>query len=214
MARSLLILEPGAEDARRTSKEIHDLIPTTTPLDSLPFLLVRPSLAMKSDVLDDDGETNEIPSSKSVPPHSPPTPIVTTEHELPSVIVDLVELRASEIAAYAKEAKAMREPSELQRDSDVDGLLTAAETFELTIPVEVIPLDVPLSFEPIEPLDPLDETGPIMRPTQPRGRSRGFAIAALAALMAAGGTFAGLKVCHVTYHVPGGSLSAAPHAVR
>jgi hypothetical protein len=177
------------------------LIPTTTQADalqpdSLPFLLVRPSrpsLAMKSDVLDDDGETTEIPASKSVPPHLPPAPVVTTEHELPSVIVSLFDLEIGESA-------------ELQRASDVDGLLTAVEVIEVTIPLE----EVTIPVEVAPSIDPTSDTGRVIVRSAPRARSRGFAIAALAALMAAGGTFAGLKVCHVS----GGSLGAALHVVR
>jgi hypothetical protein len=166
------------------------LIPTTQP-DSLPFLLLRPNApAMKSDVLEDDAETTEIPASKSVPPHSPPAPVSTTEHELPSVIVDLCDLEASEAA-------------EIQRATDVDGLLTASETIEF-----------PLFIEEEPTLDGRSETlkSAPKRPAARAGtaRGRGFAIAAVAAITAAGGTFAGLRV----YHVSGFPLSAATHLVR
>ena len=164
------------------------MIPTTQP-DSVPFLLVRPNApVMKSDAVDEDADTGEIPSSRSVPPHAPPAPVSTTEHELPSVILDLCERELSEAA-------------ERQRATDVDGLLTVSETLEFPIPVDEQPV-----------LEPHVETRPsvVAKGMVRRARARGFAIAAVAALMAAGGTFAGLRV----YHVSGLSFGAAQHLVR
>jgi hypothetical protein len=164
------------------------LIPTTTHQpDSLPFLLVRPNaLSMKSEVLDDDGETEEIPCSRSVPPHAPPAPLSTTEHELPSVIVDPCVLGTAEAFSGAS----------------VDGLLTATEAIDFVIPVDEQPT--------------LQNGVPAVRSkarSSSRARSsrgKGFAIAAVAALTAAAGTFAGLRV----YHVSGFPLIAPTHLVR
>ena len=78
--------------------------------DSVPFLLVRET-AVAEDVVDDDAETTEIPSARSVPPHVPPARVVTSENELPTVIVELKEV----------------EVAQPERASDVDGLLTVSE---------------------------------------------------------------------------------------
>jgi hypothetical protein len=181
-------------------KEIHVLFPTTHP-DSVPFLLVRPVsvseglvAATKPDAGDDDAETAEIPASKSVPPHSPPPPVVTTEHELPSVIVELHELEVSEMI-------------ELQRASDVDVLLTASETIEFPLDVEF-----PVHVEEAPALDGRAKTRrSAMKSSGARTAwARGFAIATIAALTAAGGTFAGLRVCHGAAGTAGwGSLGAS-----
>jgi hypothetical protein len=170
------------------------LIPTTQHAqpDSLPFLLVRPNVpAMKADVLDEDGETEEIPCSRSVPPHAPPAPLSTTEHELPSVIVDPIAL-----------GNTGNEAVEHLRATEVDGLLIASEPVEFVIPVDELPT-----------LDNDAETlrsAAKARASARSGKGRGFAIAAVAALMAAGGTFVGMRV----YHVAGFPLSAASHLVR
>ena len=116
--------------------------------------------------------------SADAPPHVPPARVITTETDLPSVIVDLKEL----------------EVAELQRANEVDGLLVATETLEA------------VDDEP-------SHAGQTRR-TRVRSRAAGnlprFAIALMAALSAAGATFAGLKVSHV----PAGSLGAALHVVR
>jgi hypothetical protein len=173
------------------------LIPTTQHAqpDSLPFLLVRPNApTMKADVLDEDGETEEIPCSRSVPPHAPPAPLSTTEHELPSVIVDPAAL-----------GSAGSDTIDRLQATEVDGLLTASEPVEFVIPFDEQPT-----------LDTESETLRSAAKARARfrsrssGRGRGFAIAAVAALMAAGGTFVGMRV----YHVAGFPLSAASHLVR
>jgi carbamoylphosphate synthase large subunit len=159
------------------------LLPTSAQPDSIPFLLVRPALATSSDdVVDDEAETTEIPASKSVPPHTPPARVVTTENDLPSVIVELKEIEVAEV----------------QRASDVDGLLNVS-----------VKLDFPL---PVEDKPTIDEVSPTRqsRSRARAGKARGFTIALVAALGAAGGTFAGLKVCHIS----GGTLGAALHVVR
>ena len=137
-------------------------------------------MTASDDVLDDDADTTEIPASKSVPPHVPPARVITNETDLPSVIVELKELEVAEV----------------QRASEVDGLLVATEALEATVPVE--------------------EKGRQGQTQRSRIRSRAaagtprLAIALVAALSAAGATFAGLKVSHV----PAGSLGAALHVSR
>lgn len=149
----------------------------TTHPESVPFLLVRPHTASE-DVMD-DAETAEIPASKSVPPHMPPARVTTTETDLPSVIVDIGELRASEAV-------------EAERSTDVDVLLDVSESA------------LRVSGSPMKAL----ETGRPMRPAAPAAgpRRRGVAIALVAALMATGGTFVGFRVFHV--HAPGGAVHA------
>ena len=156
-----------------------DLFLTGNHPDSAPFLLVDP-MTPSDDVTDDEADTTEIPASRSVPPHVPPARVVMLEDDLPSVIVDLREL----------------EVAELQRASEVDGLLVATDALAATTPIEVAP-----------------------RRQEQTGRSRirprsalvpRLTIALVAALSAAGATFAGLKVSHV----PAGSLGAALHVVR
>jgi hypothetical protein len=153
------------------------LIPSHTQPESVPFLLVRET-ASADDVVDDDAETTEIPASRSVPPHSPPARVVTSENELPTVIVELKEV----------------EVAEPERASEVDGLLTVSEKIALEeIPSGVRRAAARRSFS--------GSRG---------GTSRGLAIALLAALSAAGGTVAGMKV----FHVSGMRLGAALHVVR
>ncbi len=201
VARSLLIPSPRPRIfIPGPAQGDIDLFPTTQP-DSVPFLLVRPVVEMKGDVVDDDGETAEVPVSKSVPPHAPPAAIVTSEHELPSVIVDLCALEASSEV----------ETVELQRASEVDGLLTTSQAMQAPPMPPVEPLEVAIPIEEDHPLDSQGGTHSLkMRSGSRAVRARGFAIAAVAALTAAGGTFAGLRVCHVT----GSSLGAAFHVVR
>jgi hypothetical protein len=160
------------------------LLPSQTQPESVPFLLVRAPVSATVDaahVVDDDGETVEVPASRSVPPHLPPPAVVTTEQELPSVIVDLQDLEAGELA-------------DLQRASDVDVLLTASETIEFPIPEEPVELTV---------------THHSVRRRSRAGTAARVTLALVAALSAAGGAFAGVKV----FHVSGGSLSAALHHV-
>jgi hypothetical protein len=77
------------------------------------LFLAHPLTAYEDDVeVLDDADTTEIPASKSVPPHVPPSRVVTHENELPSVIVDLKEL----------------EMAEAERISAVEGLLFTVET--------------------------------------------------------------------------------------
>lgn len=168
------------------------MIPTTQHQpDSLPFLLVRPNApTMKADVIEEDGETEEIPCSRSVPPHAPPAPMSTTEHELPSVIVDPCALGGETI--------------EHMQATEVDGLLTASEPVDFVIPFDEQPT---LDTES----DTVRSAAKARAVSRSRsGKGRGFAIAAVAALMAAGGTFVGMRV----YHVAGFPLSAASHLVR
>jgi hypothetical protein len=132
------------------------------------------------DVLD-DAETTEIPAAKSVPPHAPPARVTTMENHLPSVIVDLHSADA-------------REEPEAQRESSVDGLLDASERRTLPLPV--------MMSGPSEVTLPSVEARP--------ARGRGVLIALLAAAMAAGGTFAVVRVLHLSSQ----SLSAALHIVR
>lgn len=168
---------------------------STTQPDSLPFLLTRSAELMSADAIedDDDGETGEIPSSRSVPPHCPPVGMITNETDLPSVIVD---------------GDVEDEHVELQRESDVDGLLYASET-----------LDFPL--EPVVPAsqqvtgDVSEDVRAITQRTRVRsGRGRTFLFATAAVLTVAGGALAGLKVTHHAYPAPLNSLSAVLHAMR
>src|SRR5271170_327011 len=131
------------------------LIHSHTQPDSVPFLLLR-EMAAAEDVVDDDAETTEIPASRSVPPHAPPARVVTSENELPTVIVELKEV----------------EVAEPERASEVDGLLSVSEVRRTAART---------SFSGSR-----------------AGKSRGLAIALLAALSAAGGTVAGIKVFHVS----------------
>jgi hypothetical protein len=154
---------------------------TSNHPDSAPFLLVHARQTTASDdVIEDDADTTEIPASKSVPPHAPPARVITSETDLPSVIVDLKEIEVAEV----------------QRGSEVDGLLVETEALEATVAVE--------------------ERGRQEHTQRSRIRSRTaastprLAIALVAALSAAGATFAGLKVSHV----PAGSLGAALHVSR
>ncbi len=166
----------------------------TMQTDSVPFLLTRPTAVLASDVIEDveDGETVEIPASRSVPPHAPPPALHTTEHELPSIIVDLC---------------AVEPHVELQRESEVDGLLCASETVEF--PSD---LAVPVS-EQITAETSAREVR-LARATGARSaRGRSLVIAAAAALTAAGGTFAGLKATHA-YPASLNSLSSVIHAMR
>jgi hypothetical protein len=108
---------------------------------------------------------------------------VTNENDLPSVIVDLKEL----------------EVAELQRASDVDGLLVATEKLEAPVAVE----EEPGAWDD-------EHTRPSQIRTRARSKVPAYAIAFVAALGAAGATFGGLKVSHV----PAGSLGAALHVLR
>ena len=160
--------------------EIHTLLPSSSSSpqpDSVPFLLVRPvsSPPGAAEAPDDDAETNEIPSSRSVPPHAPPSALTTTETELPSVIVDLREMEASE-------------EIERQRQTDVDGLLSTTDEIDLS------PFQLPIDHD--APLRPNVKTKRSRRSSA--SRAFGFAIAAVAALTAAGGTFVGMRVMHVS----------------
>ena len=146
--------------------------------DSLPFLLLRDGAAA-DDAVDEDAETTEIPASRSVPPHSPPPRVITSENELPSVIVELKEV----------------EVAEPERASEVDGLLTVSERIVLQ--------DAPRS-------DVKREGSRRSFSGSRVGTTRGLAIALVAALSAAGGTVAGMKV----FHVSGVRLGAALHVVR
>jgi hypothetical protein len=183
-------------------KENTPLLPSTQP-DSVPFLLTRPNGLMTSDVIDDDAETTEIPASRSVPPHAPPAPVVTTEHELPSVIVEEV---------WAAEERETSGPSPSR--SDVDSLLTASETLEFPLPeasrsvIPVTPLPVPEDWRQVQ--TEVSRHGRAAGGPARRARVRAVVIAAVAALTAAGGTFVGLKV----FHVSAGTLNAALHVVR
>ena len=122
-------LEPEVTNASRPQlypKEIHDLLRNFTPAARLGPVSPRthgPRAPARRDdirdVADDDAETTEIPASRSVPPHVPPARVVTTDDDLPSVIVDLHAERLE-----------VNELVEMQRASDVDGLLTASETSE------------------------------------------------------------------------------------
>jgi hypothetical protein len=145
--------------------------------------LVAPPMAAEDDVeAIDEADTAEIPASKSVPPHVPPARVVTNEGELPSVIVDLKEV----------------ERAETDRASEVDGLLVATEAkVEDLVPV------IEADHRELEPT-----RRAVVRPrvsTAPK-----LAIALVAALGAAGATFAGLKVSGVS----AGSIGAALHVLR
>ncbi len=134
---------------------------------------------------DDDTDTTEIPASKSVPPHVPPSRVVNSERDLPSVIVDLKELEVEETA----------------RASEVDGLLVAVDC--LTVEVAAIGEIVEVPYAP---------RGEATRRSILRARpSRAaalpkVAIALAAALSAAGATFAGLKVSHVSPAAAGAAM--------
>jgi len=189
---------------RPNLKENAVLLPNTQP-DSVPFLLTRPTALMTSDVIDDDAETTEIPISRSVPPHAPPPPVVTTEHELPSVIVDAwdMEIRTTSDANV--------------RPSEVDGLLSASETLDFPLPAlsastrPVIPVTpLPIEEDPLGAETELTRIGHVGRRSARKARVRAIIIAAAAALTAAGGTFVGLKVLHVS----GSALGAALHVVH
>jgi len=108
------------------------LITSHTQPESVPFLLLVRETAAADDVADDDAETTEIPSSRSVPPHVPPARVVTSENELPTIIVELKEV----------------EVSEPERASGVDGLLTVSEKIALeeTAPSAVRPRAARRSF--------------------------------------------------------------------
>jgi hypothetical protein len=156
------------------------LIPSQTQPESVPFLLLVRETTSAEEVVDDDAETTEIPSSRSVPPHLPPARVVTSEQELPSVIVELKEV----------------EVSEPERASEVDGLLRVSDKFALE---DVLRAEAPRAAVTRRSLS-----------GSRSGTSRGLAIALLAALSAAGGTVAGMKV----FHVSGVRLGAALHVVR
>ncbi len=115
--------------------------------------------------------------AKSVPPHVPPTPRVATyESDLPSVIVDLAELEAS------ARLEAASDLIEVQRTSDVDGLLAATDALpdmrrrEATLPS-------------------IDRGLP-----RKRGAARGFVLGLLAAVAIGGGGLGAFV--HLTHHLP------------
>jgi hypothetical protein len=201
---------------RPNLKENAVLLPNTQP-DSVPFLLTRPTALMTSDAIGDDAETTEIPASRSVPPHAPPPAVVTTEHELPSVIVDAW---STELRPNASVSGLTGGPSgELgHRPSGVDSLLSASETLDFPLPQSsassgpVIPVTpLPSEEDPLRAETELTRIGGhVGRRSARRARVRALIIAAVAAVTAAGGTFVGLKV----FHVSGGALGAALHVVR
>jgi len=156
------------------------MFPTSSP-ESTPFLLVRPSSGDVTDVLEDEEE----PASKSVPPRPPPSSVRTTEQTLPSVIVDLRELEATE-------------EEEAVRSSDVDGLLEAIEAHA--------------SARDSRRVQTLHVIEPVAAPRVSRtpSGSRSVTIALLTACVLAGTTFAGLRV----YHVSPSTLGAALHLTR
>ena len=144
------------------------MIHSQSQLESVPFLLGR--TGETDDEVDEDMVTTEIPSARSVPPHAPPARVVTSENELPTIIVELKD----------------QEVAEPERVSAVEGLLTESAKFALGAQAR---LDAaPGEAESAKP-----------RPSgSRRGKARGVAIALVAALSAVGGTVAGMKVFHVS----------------
>ncbi len=145
--------------------------------ESAPFLLVRPSSGDVTDVLEDEEDA----ASKSVPPRPPPSSVRTTEHSLPSVIVDLRELEAS-----AEE--------EAQRSSDVDVLLMEAIEAHASL----------RDSRRVQTLHVIEE-----RPRPRSGAVRTVAIALLTACALAGTAFAGVRVYHVSPSSLGAALHIA-----
>ena len=144
--------------------------------ESAPFLLVRASSSDVTDVLEDEEDA----ASKSVPPRPPPSSVRTTEHSLPSVIVDLRELEASE-------------EEEAQRSSDVDVLLMEAISAHASL----------RDSRRVQTLHVIEE-----RPRS-GGALRTVAIALLTACALAGTAFAGVRVYHVSPSSLGAALHLA-----
>jgi hypothetical protein len=146
-----------------------DVIHSQSQVESLPFLLVR--AGETDDEVDEDMVTTEIPSARSVPPHAPPARVVTSENELPTIIVELKD----------------QEMAEPERVSAVEGLLTESAKFALN--------GQPRSRDATP-----DDRSQAARGSSKsrRGKARGVAIALVAALSAVGGTVAGMKVFHVS----------------
>jgi hypothetical protein len=155
------------------------LTTATSHPDSTPFLLVRPSSGDVTDVLEQDEEDS---GAKSVPPRPPPTSVRTTENTLPSVIVDLKELEATE-------------EEEAQRSSDVDGLLDDGllEAIEAHAHAR--------DSRRVQTLHVIEHRQGSAR--------RNAAILLLTACAVAGTTFAGLRAYHVSPHVLSAALHLA-----
>jgi hypothetical protein len=146
-----------------------DVIHSQSQVESLPFLLVR--AGETDDEVDEDMVTTEIPSARSVPPHAPPSRVVTSENELPTIIVELKD----------------QEMAEPERVSAVEGLLTESAKFALN--------GQPRSTD----ATPGDRSQAARGSSKSRGgKARGVAIALVAALSAVVGTVAGMKVFHVS----------------
>jgi hypothetical protein len=161
-----------------------DVIHSQSQVESLPFLLVR--AGETDDEVDEDMVTTEIPSARSVPPHAPPARVVTSETELPTIIVELKD----------------QEMAEPERVSAVEGLLTESAKFALN--------GEPRSTDATPGERSQAARGLSKSSKSRRGKARGVAIALVAALSAVGGTVAGMKV----FHVSGAHLTAALHVVR
>ena len=131
-------------------------------------------------------DTVEIPSSRSVPPHAPPARVITTETELPSVIVDLRDVERNEALA----------------SMEIDGLL--AEPIEIPLPA------IEIEYRPQQPTLPsaFAKAAPRAR-TQSAGRGWIFGLVA-AAMALGGGAFVGARALHASGH----SLGAALHLTR
>ena len=159
---------PTLEDHLQTqSAHVHE---------SLPFLLVRPSSTVEEL---DDMDTVEIPSSRSVPPHAPPARVVTTETDLPSVIVDLRDLERNETLA----------------SMEIDGLL--ADPIEIPLPA------IEIEYRPQQPTLPSVEAK--AAPRAPSGRGWIFGLVA-AAMALGGGAFVGARALHASGHSLGAAL--------
>ncbi len=98
------------------AEEEEPLLTDAAQVESIPFLLSRAPIDVP---LAEDVPEGEPERARSVPPHAPPARTESEEGGLPSVIIDLRDLEASEEA-------------EVRRASDVDGLLADAEVLEQT----------------------------------------------------------------------------------
>jgi len=156
------------------------LTTATSHPQSTPFLLVRPSDRDVTDVLDDgEGEP-----TKSVPPRAPPSSMTTSENNLPSVIVDLAELEASEPVASPNDDAV---PS-----SEVDGLLESIEAHASARDSRRV------------------QTLHVIERTRAPHAFRNAAIVVVSACVLAGGAFVGVH----THHLSPRALGAALHFSR
>ncbi|HEY2516027.1 MAG TPA: hypothetical protein VGI39_34385 [Polyangiaceae bacterium] len=124
-------------------------------------------------------DTVEIPSSKSVPPHAPPARVVTTENDLPSVIVDLRDMERNEALASI----------------EIDGLL--AEPIEIPLPA------IEIEYRAQQSTLPSVTAKPASRSTSGRGWIFGLVAAAMAL---GGGAFVGARALHASGHSLGAAL--------